>query len=82
MSPTIHVTTDVIRDMEREINVIWEKQPTITAQIQRLRACFDIFLETEGRATREKIFFYPVKGRTRARPYKYVALGGGIFTHR
>ncbi|XP_043470764.1 THO complex subunit 5 homolog [Leptopilina heterotoma] len=75
-------SADVIRDMEREINVMWEKPPTLTAQIQRLRACFDIFLETEGRVTREKIFFYSVKGRTRARPYKYVPLGGGIFTHR
>ena len=61
---------------------MWEKPPTLTAQIQRLRACFDIYLETESMAPREKIFFHPVKGRTRARPYKYVALGGGIFTHR
>lgn len=75
-------SADVVRDMEREINVMWEKPPTLIAQVQRLRACFDIFLETEGLVAREKIFFYPVKGRTRARPYKYVALGGGIFTHR
>ncbi|XP_014231545.1 THO complex subunit 5 homolog [Trichogramma pretiosum] len=73
---------DIVRDIEREINVMWEKPPTISAQLQRLRACFDIFLETEGSVPREKIFFHPVRGRTRSRPYKYVEIGGGIFTHR
>ncbi|XP_058803325.1 THO complex subunit 5 homolog [Phymastichus coffea] len=73
---------DVLRDIEREVNVLWEKPPTLSAQLQRLRSCFDIYLETEGLAPREKIFFHPVRGRTRSRPYKYVELGGGIFTHR
>lgn len=73
---------DLLRDIEREVNVMWEKPPTLSAQLQRLRSCFDIYLETESLAPREKIFFHPVRGRTRSRPYKYVELGGGIFTHR
>lgn len=78
----VQSSIDVLRDIEREINVTWEKAPTLSAQLQRLRACFDVFLETEGMAPREKIFFHPVRGRTRARPYKYLPLGGGIFTQR
>ena len=73
---------DILRDVEREVNVMWDKPPTLSAQLQRLRSCFDIYLETEGIVPREKIFFHPVRGRTRARPYKYVEIGGGIFTHR
>ncbi|KAG5326246.1 THOC5 protein, partial [Pseudoatta argentina] len=82
ISPIVPASADIIRDIEREVNVMWNKSPTLTAQIQRLRACFDIYLETESMAPKEKIFFYPVRGRTRARPYKYLSLGGGIFTHR
>ncbi|KYM92646.1 THO complex subunit 5 like protein [Atta colombica] len=82
ISPTVPASADIIRDIEREVNVMWTKSPTLTAQIQRLRSCFDIYLETESMAPKEKIFFYPVRGRTRARPYKYLSLGGGIFTHR
>ncbi|KAG5345091.1 THOC5 protein, partial [Acromyrmex charruanus] len=82
ISPIVPASADIIRDIEREVNVMWTKSPTLTAQIQRLRACFDIYLETESMAPKEKIFFYPVRGRTRARPYKYLSLGGGIFTHR
>ncbi|XP_012219703.1 THO complex subunit 5 homolog [Linepithema humile] len=82
ISPMVPASADIIRDIEREINVMWTKSPTLTAQIQRLRACFDIYLETESMAPKEKIFFHPVRGRTRARPYKYLSLGGGIFTHR
>ena len=73
---------DVVRDIEREVNVMWEKPPTLSAQLQRLRSCFDIYLETSNLAPREKIFFHPVRGRTRSRPYKYMEIGGGIFTHR
>lgn len=73
---------DVLRDIEREVNVMWEKQPTLTVQLQRLRCCFDIYLETENLVSKDKIFFNPVRGRTRERPYKYVEIGGGIFTHR
>ncbi|XP_053989221.1 THO complex subunit 5 homolog [Hylaeus anthracinus] len=75
-------SADILRDIEREVNVMWIKPPTLSAQLQRLRACFDVYLETEGLVQKEKIFFYPVKGRTRARPYKYLELGGGIFIHR
>ncbi|XP_020290913.1 THO complex subunit 5 homolog isoform X1 [Pseudomyrmex gracilis] len=82
ISPMVPASADIIRDIEREVNVMWTKSPTLTAQIQRLRACFDIYLETESMAPKEKIFFHPVRGRTRARPYKYLPLGGGIFTHR
>ncbi|KAH0955822.1 hypothetical protein HN011_004339 [Eciton burchellii] len=82
ISPMVPASADIVRDIEREVNVMWTKSPTLTAQIQRLRACFDIYLETESMAPKEKIFFYPVRGRTRARPYKFLSLGGGIFTHR
>lgn len=82
ISPMVPASIDILRDIEREVNVMWTKPPTISAQLQRLRACFDIYLETESMAPKEKIFFHPVRGRTRARPYKYLALGGGIFTHR
>lgn len=82
MNSTLPVHGDILRDMEREINVMWTKSPTLSAQLQRLRACFDIYLETENIVPKEKIFFHAVKGRTRARPYKYLELGGGIFIHR
>ncbi|EZA50540.1 hypothetical protein DMN91_009816 [Ooceraea biroi] len=82
ISPMVPASADIVRDIEREVNVMWTKSPTLTAQIQRLRACFDIYLETESMAPKEKIFFHPVRGRTRARPYKFLSLGGGIFTHR
>lgn len=82
ISPMVPASADILRDIEREVNVMWTKPPTISAQLQRLRACFDIYLETESMAPKEKIFFHPVRGRTRARPYKYLTLGGGIFTHR
>ncbi|OAD59358.1 THO complex subunit 5 like protein [Eufriesea mexicana] len=80
--PTVPASVDILRDIEREVNVMWTKPPTLSAQLQRLRACFDIYLESESIAPKEKIFFHPVKGRTRARPYKYLELGGGIFIHR
>ncbi|KAJ8679912.1 hypothetical protein QAD02_015699 [Eretmocerus hayati] len=73
---------DALREIEREVNVMWEKPPLLSAQLQRLHACFDIFLETEDVVPREKIFFHQVRGRTRSRPYKYVEIGGGIFTQR
>ena len=82
INPTIPASVDILRDIEREVNVMWIKLPTLSAQLQRLRACFDIYLETENMVQKEKIFFHPVKGRTRARPYKYLDLGGGIFIHR
>nr|XP_034171162.1 THO complex subunit 5 homolog isoform X1 [Osmia lignaria] len=82
MNSTLPVHGDILRDMEREVNVMWTKSPTLSAQLQRLRACFDIYLETENIVSKEKIFFHAVKGRTRARPYKYLELGGGIFIHR
>lgn len=73
---------DALRDIEREVNVMWQEQPTLSAQVQRLRACFDIHLETEGLVNKEKIFFHAVKGRSRAKPYKYLPLANGIFVHR
>lgn len=79
---SIPAGVDVLRDIEREVNVMWDRPPILSAQLQRLRSCFDIYLETEGMAPREKIFFHPVRGRTRSRPYKYVEIGGGIFTQR
>jgi len=84
MNPSVVSTSvDAIRDIEREVNVMWKKPPTLSAQLQRLCACFDVYLETENIATsREQIFFHTVKGRTRARPYKYLSLGGGVFTQR
>ncbi|KAK9300536.1 hypothetical protein QLX08_006863 [Tetragonisca angustula] len=82
ISPTILASADILRDIEREVNVMWIKQPTLSVQLQRLRACFDIYLESEALVPKEKIFFHSVKGRTRARPYKYLELGGGIFIHR
>lgn len=82
INPVVPASMDVLRDMEREVNVTWIKPPTLSAQLQRLRACMDVYLETESIVPKEKIFFHSVKGRTRARPYKYLELGGGIFIHR
>ncbi|KAG8035842.1 hypothetical protein G9C98_002968 [Cotesia typhae] len=82
-STKINWSADVIRDIEREINVMWDHNPpTLSTQLQRLRMCFDIYLETGGLVPRQKIFFHSVKGRTRACPYKYLNIGGGIFTQR
>ncbi|XP_023245652.1 THO complex subunit 5 homolog [Copidosoma floridanum] len=78
----VPASVDAVRDIEREVNVMWDKLPTLSVQLQRLRSCFDIYLETENLVTKEKIFFNSVRGRTRERPYKYVEIGGGIFTHR
>lgn len=62
---------------------MWDHSPpTLSTQLQRLRMCFDIYLETGGLVPRQKIFFHSVKGRTRACPYKYLNIGGGIFTQR
>ncbi|XP_043589359.1 THO complex subunit 5 homolog [Bombus pyrosoma] len=82
INPIVPASVDILRDIEREVNVMWIKPPTLSAQLQRLRACFDIYLESEAIIPKEKIFFHPVKGRIRARPYKYLELGGGIFIHR
>ncbi|XP_066588651.1 THO complex subunit 5 homolog [Prorops nasuta] len=76
------VSVDILRDIEREVNVMWTKPPTLSAQLQRLRACFDVYLETENIVPKEKIFFHSVKGRSRVKPYKYLPIGGGIFTQR
>ncbi|XP_034938502.1 THO complex subunit 5 homolog [Chelonus insularis] len=82
ISSSITSSLDIVRDIEREVNVMWDRPPILSNQLHRLRTCFDIYLETENMAPREKIFFHPVKGRIRERPYKYLALGGGIFTQR
>lgn len=78
--------------MEKVVNVEWtEKTPKklssketfiLGAQIHRLLACFDIFLETlpTNDFPQHKIFFKPIRGRNRSRPYKYLKVGGGIFT--
>ncbi|XP_044735183.1 THO complex subunit 5 homolog isoform X2 [Chrysoperla carnea] len=83
---------EAIRDMEKVVNVEWpEKTPKklspketfiLGAQIHRLLACFDIFLETlpTNDFPQHKIFFKPIRGRNRSRPYKYLKVGGGIFT--
>ncbi|PNF43385.1 THO complex subunit 5-like protein [Cryptotermes secundus] len=88
---------DAIRDMERELNVYWMElvggvgwgNTLLAAQLLQLMACLDVFLESAGSTgisplefPRDKIFFRPVRGRTRSRPYKYLRVGGGIFTHR
>ncbi|XP_069688990.1 THO complex subunit 5 homolog isoform X2 [Periplaneta americana] len=88
---------DAIRDMERELNVYWMElvggvgwgNTLLAAQLLRLRACLDVFLESAGAIgisppefPREKIFFQPVRGRSRSRPYKYLKVAGGIFTQR
>jgi THO complex subunit 5 len=88
---------DAIRDMERELNVHWMElvdgvgwgNTLLAAQLLRMMACLDVFLESAGSVgvappefPRDKIFFQPVRGRNRSRPYKYLRVAGGIFTHR
>ncbi|XP_047120063.1 THO complex subunit 5 homolog [Schistocerca piceifrons] len=88
---------DAVRDMEKELNTHWMEliqgrswgQTLLMCQIMRLMSCFDVFLEASGATgiappefPRDKIFLKPVKGRNRCRPYKYLQLGGGIFTQR
>ncbi|KAK7863751.1 hypothetical protein R5R35_011154 [Gryllus longicercus] len=88
---------DCIRDMEVELNVHWRElvlgagwgHTLLACQLMRLMVCLDIFLETSdatGRNpqefSRDKIFIKPVRGRNRCRPYKYLQVGGGIFTQR
>ncbi|XP_068085628.1 THO complex subunit 5 homolog [Anabrus simplex] len=88
---------DAIRDMERELNVHWKElvqtlgwgHALLACQLMRLMACVDVFLESSGATgisppefPRDKIFIKPVRGRNRSRPYKYLQVGGGIFTQR
>ncbi|GLV32133.1 thoc5 [Carabus blaptoides fortunei] len=80
---------DAIRDMERAVNSDWPTDTNrniniwlLSAQIRRLVACFDIYLEVTSpdEFTREKIYFSSTRGRNRNKPYKYLKMGGGVFT--
>ncbi|XP_071445932.1 THO complex subunit 5 homolog A isoform X2 [Hetaerina americana] len=83
---------DAIRDMEAEVNVHWRELAKgrgwgwglLAAQFLRLISCLDIHLEASApnEFPRDKVFFKPVRGRNRARPYKYLPIGGGIFSQR
>ncbi|KAF4520122.1 hypothetical protein B566_EDAN010278 [Ephemera danica] len=88
---------DAIRDMEREVNVHWRElisEPgwswgLLSAQMYRLMACLDVYLEATctrsvlpAEFPKERIFFSPVRGRTRSLPYKYIPAGGGRYTQR
>ncbi|KAG8225852.1 hypothetical protein J437_LFUL004782 [Ladona fulva] len=83
---------DAIRDMEAEVNIHWKElakghgwgQGLLAAQFRRLISCLDIYLEATApnEFPREKTFFKPFRGRNRARPYKYLPIGCGIFSQR
>lgn len=76
---------DDIRDIERVINTDWasedSKQYTLSVQITKLLTCLDILLETTGSSEfpPDKVMFCPVRGRTRAKPYKFLKQGSGLF---
>ncbi|CAG2061275.1 unnamed protein product, partial [Timema podura] len=61
----------------------------LVAQMNKLMSCLDLYLEAAGSTgiapaefSRERIFFKPVRGRNRCRPYKFLHVSGGIFTQR
>lgn len=76
------------QDMEQVINIEWPElsikklRVILSAQIQRLLASFDIYLETQSpiEFPQQKIYFKGIQGRNRCRPYKFISGGGGIFT--
>ncbi|XP_047990976.1 THO complex subunit 5 homolog isoform X2 [Leguminivora glycinivorella] len=74
---------DDIRDIERIINSDWssEDKPSLTTQMTKLLTCLDILLETTGTSEfpPDKVMFQPVRGRNRAKPYKFIKQGNGIF---
>lgn len=86
------MNNDAVRDIEREVNVYYkeliDKTKTVyyllTAQIMRLVTCFEILLEASANPDfpRDKVFLQPTRGRNRARPFKYVDIGEGVFTQR
>lgn len=86
------MNNDAIRDIEREVNVYYKElidrtksvYYLLTAQIMRLITCFDILLEASANPdfARDKVFLQPTRGRNRARPFKYLDLGEGVFTQR
>ncbi|XP_063225197.1 THO complex subunit 5 homolog [Bacillus rossius redtenbacheri] len=76
--------TELVRALGRG----WSER-LLTAQVIVLLCCFDLYLESEGATgvaptefPRDKIFFKPVKGRNRSRPYRFLPIGGGIYTQR
>lgn len=90
-------SSDAIRDMEREVNVYVQEfmagkewiDTLLAAQVTRLLYCFDVYLEANAVTDedkklfpREKVFIQATRSRTRSLPYKYVEMGGGVFTQR
>ncbi|KAK7601975.1 hypothetical protein V9T40_009416 [Parthenolecanium corni] len=83
-----------VRDMEKEVNFYVEelyeklgkqKNWILTAQMNKLAICFDIFLECTDRDNfpREKLFYHHVRGRSRSLPFKFVTRGKeGLFVQR
>lgn len=76
---------DDIRDIERVINTDWcsedTKHHTLSGKITKLLSCLDVLLETTGSSEfpPDKVMFCPVRGRNRAKPYKYLKQGTGVF---
>ncbi|KAH9629461.1 hypothetical protein HF086_015791 [Spodoptera exigua] len=76
---------DDIRDIERFINTDLgsedKKQFTLSVQITKLLTCLDILLETTGSSEfpPDKVMFFPVRGRNRLKPYKFLKQGNGVF---
>lgn len=84
-------------DLEKEVNLYWTELAScgsahrlLAYQLKRLLTCFDVYLETEGTSdaiegpqefAKEKVFFQRTKGRSRAKPYKYVP-SLGLFMQR
>lgn len=80
------LTNDDIRDIERVINTDWvssEKVHTVSSQMMKLLTSLDILLETMGSPEfpADKVMLQSVRGRNRAKPYKFLKQGAGVFVH-
>ncbi|XP_065165904.1 THO complex subunit 5 homolog [Atheta coriaria] len=81
--------SDQIRDMERNVNGDWKTRARgkdlsgclLAAQLKYLCAFLDVYLETNDDSvfSNSTVFFRPVSGRTRRRPFKFHKTGNGIF---
>lgn len=82
-----------LSNMEKEVNFYWRElltetnwaQSLLMFQVHRAMVCLDITLECmypDEFRSEKKTFFHPSRGRNRGRPYKYEAIGEGVFVQR